>query len=138
LGLTGTQEGCGEVTTPSTCKIPATGGIPEHFKIDLWPEPNREDTLFGSKAVGEPPLVLANSVHEAIRDAVAPVHPSQRRVVSTAPAGVLLNSRTHLKCNFGNAIYACSHPVAWLQQALVAAGHADRWQGWRFDDECVH
>lgn len=56
---------------PSTYKIPAIGDIPEHFKIDFWPEPNREDNVFGSKAVGEPPLMLAISVFEALRDAVA-------------------------------------------------------------------
>ncbi|WP_332751975.1 xanthine dehydrogenase molybdopterin binding subunit [Hydrogenophaga sp.] len=56
---------------PSTYKIPATGDIPEHFKIDLWPEPNREDNVHGSKAVGEPPFMLAISVFEALRDAVA-------------------------------------------------------------------
>ena len=48
--------------TPSTHKIPATSDVPEHLKIDLWPEPNREDNVFGSKAVGEPPLMLAISV----------------------------------------------------------------------------
>ncbi|MES2510433.1 MAG: xanthine dehydrogenase molybdopterin binding subunit [Pseudomonadota bacterium] len=56
---------------PSTYKIPATGDIPEHFKVDLWPEPNREDNVFGSKAVGEPPFMLAISVYEALRDAVS-------------------------------------------------------------------
>ena len=56
---------------PSTYKIPATGDIPEHFNIALWPEPNREDNVFGSKAVGEPPLMLAISVFEALRHAIA-------------------------------------------------------------------
>ncbi|MDB5872989.1 MAG: xanthine dehydrogenase, molybdenum binding subunit apoprotein [Ramlibacter sp.] len=54
---------------PSTYKIPATGDVPEHFKVDLWPEPNREDNVFGSKAVGEPPFMLAISVWEALREA---------------------------------------------------------------------
>ena len=45
--------------------------MPTHFKVDLWPEPNREDNVFGSKAVGEPPFMLAVSVFEALRDAVA-------------------------------------------------------------------
>ncbi|MFM7332587.1 MAG: xanthine dehydrogenase molybdopterin binding subunit [Brachymonas sp.] len=56
---------------PSTYKIPATGCIPEHFKVSLWHEPNREDNVFGSKAVGEPPFMLAISVWEAMREAVA-------------------------------------------------------------------
>jgi xanthine dehydrogenase large subunit len=70
---------------PSTYKIPATGDVPEHFKVDFWPEPNREDNVFGSKAVGEPPLMLAISVYEALRDAVAFARPG-RAVVLEAPA----------------------------------------------------
>ncbi|WP_234263747.1 xanthine dehydrogenase molybdopterin binding subunit [Hydrogenophaga sp. NFH-34] len=56
---------------PSTYKIPATGDIPAHFNVALWPEPNREDNVHGSKAVGEPPFMLGISVFEALRDAVA-------------------------------------------------------------------
>ncbi len=63
----------GKLTThaPSTYKIPATGDVPAHFTVDLWHEPNREDNVGGSKAVGEPPFMLAISVYEALRDAVA-------------------------------------------------------------------
>ncbi len=71
---------------PSTYKIPATGDIPEHFKIELWPEPNREDNVFGSKAVGEPPFMLAISVYEALRSAVASHTPSREPVQMNAPA----------------------------------------------------
>ncbi|NBQ87609.1 MAG: xanthine dehydrogenase molybdopterin binding subunit, partial [Betaproteobacteria bacterium] len=56
---------------PSTYKIPATGDVPAHFRVELWPEANREDNVHGSKAVGEPPFMLALSVWEALRDAVA-------------------------------------------------------------------
>lgn len=56
---------------PSTYKIPAAGDVPEHFNVALWNEPNREDNVGGSKAVGEPPFMLAISVWEALRDAVA-------------------------------------------------------------------
>jgi len=38
--------------------------------VSFWHEPNREETIFRSKAVGEPPLMLAISVLEALRDAV--------------------------------------------------------------------
>ncbi len=56
---------------PSTYKIPTAGDVPPRFRVELWPEPNREDNVFGSKAVGEPPFMLGISVWEAIRDAVA-------------------------------------------------------------------
>jgi xanthine dehydrogenase large subunit len=45
--------------------------VPAHFHIALWPEPNREDNVGGSKAVGEPPFMLSISVWEALRDAVS-------------------------------------------------------------------
>jgi xanthine dehydrogenase large subunit len=70
---------------PSTYKIPATGDVPAHFKVELWPEANREDNVFGSKAVGEPPFMLGISVYEAIKDAVASARDG-RTVVLHAPA----------------------------------------------------
>jgi len=78
----------GELTThaPSTYKIPATGDVPGHFRVDLWPEPNPEETVFRSKAVGEPPLMLAISVFEALRDAIASATPANQPVKLTAPA----------------------------------------------------
>ncbi len=78
----------GKLTThaPSTYKIPATGDVPAHFRVDLWPEANREDNVGGSKAVGEPPFMLGISVWEAIRDAVASTGPAGQAVKLTAPA----------------------------------------------------
>jgi xanthine dehydrogenase large subunit len=65
----------GELTThaPSTYKIPTARDWPERVRIDFWDEPNREDTIYRSKAVGEPPLMLALSAFHAIRDAIASV-----------------------------------------------------------------
>jgi xanthine dehydrogenase large subunit len=72
---------------PSTYKIPATGDIPAHFKVALWPEANREDNVGGSKAVGEPPFMLAISVYEALRNAVAAARGNATAPVQlTAPA----------------------------------------------------
>lgn len=70
---------------PSTYKIPATGDVPEHFRVELWPEPNREDNVGGSKAVGEPPFMLAISVWEALRDAAAAAR-ADGKVRMDAPA----------------------------------------------------
>ena len=71
---------------PSTYKIPTAGDVPEHFKVALWPAPNSEDNVFGSKAVGEPPLMLAISVFEALRDAVAQARADGQAVKLDAPA----------------------------------------------------
>lgn len=80
------QEGSLSTHAPSTYKIPTAGDVPAHFKIDLWPEPNREDNVFGSKAVGEPPFMLAISVYEALRDAVAQARGDGQVVKLIAPA----------------------------------------------------
>ena len=71
---------------PSTYKIPTAGDVPRHFKVDLWPDPNPEDNVFGSKAVGEPPFMLALSVFEALRDAVAHAKSDGGAVKLVAPA----------------------------------------------------
>ena len=71
---------------PSTYKIPTAGDVPQHLKVALWPEPNREDNVFGSKAVGEPPFMLAISVYEALRDAVEAARADATPVQLTAPA----------------------------------------------------
>jgi len=65
----------GELTThaPSTYKIPTSRDVPSHFRIQFFDEPNREETIHRSKAVGEPPLMLALSAFHALRDAVASV-----------------------------------------------------------------
>ncbi len=57
---------------PSTYKIPTCGDIPETFNVKIWDKGrNREKTIHRSKAVGEPPLMLAISVHSAINQAIA-------------------------------------------------------------------
>ena len=61
---------------PSTYKIPCASDAPEHFKVTLWDGANREDTIYRSKAVGEPPLMLAISAFAAIADAIHSVNPS--------------------------------------------------------------
>ena len=56
---------------PSTYKIPACSDRPRIFNVDLWDQPNTEDTIFKSKAVGEPPFMLGISAWLALADAVS-------------------------------------------------------------------
>ncbi|MCI2400584.1 xanthine dehydrogenase molybdopterin binding subunit [Aliiroseovarius subalbicans] len=56
---------------PSTYKIPACSDRPDIFNVALWDAPNPEDTIFRSKAVGEPPFMLGISAFLALSDAVA-------------------------------------------------------------------
>jgi xanthine dehydrogenase large subunit len=55
----------------STYKLPSWSELPEIFNVDFLERAADPDVVFGSKAVGEPPLMLALSVREAIRDAIA-------------------------------------------------------------------
>ena len=70
----------GRLTThaPSTYKIPVASDVPEDFRVALWKSKgNREATIYRSKAVGEPPLMLAISVFSAIVNAIAGLNPGR-------------------------------------------------------------
>jgi len=54
----------------STYKLPSWTEVPEIFQVDFLPRAAQPGVISGSKAVGEPPLMLAISVREALRDAV--------------------------------------------------------------------
>ncbi len=79
------QEGRLLTHGPGTYKIPVITDIPDAFRVRLLPRAAQEGVIFGSKAVGEPPLMLAISVREAIRDAVAAFGPGGE-VSLAAPA----------------------------------------------------
>lgn len=80
----------------STYQIPSIGDAPAEFNVTLLKNASQDGVIHGSKAVGEPPFMLALSVREAIRDAVAAFAPDgkPREVPLACPA-------TH------EAIYAC-------------------------------
>jgi xanthine dehydrogenase large subunit len=60
---------------PSTYKIPACSDRPEVFNVALWDGENREETIYRSKAVGEPPFMLGISVFSALGNACAACGP---------------------------------------------------------------
>jgi xanthine dehydrogenase large subunit len=71
---------------PSTYKIPVASDVPEHFKVSLFNGENVKPTPHRSKAVGEPPLMLALSTYFALRDAVSASAGHGKPVAFTAPA----------------------------------------------------
>ncbi len=72
---------------PSTYKIPGSRDVPPIFNARILADaPNREATVYRSKAVGEPPLMLAIAVWLAIRDAIASTAPNARALHIDAPA----------------------------------------------------
>jgi xanthine dehydrogenase large subunit len=56
---------------PSTYKIPACSDRPDIFNVALWDQPNPAQTIYRSKAVGEPPFILGISAFMALADGVA-------------------------------------------------------------------
>ena len=63
----------GELGThaPSTYKIPTCSDLAPDFRVELMSgSANLEDTIYRSKAVGEPPFMLGLSAFHAIRDAI--------------------------------------------------------------------
>ncbi|AGP31821.1 xanthine dehydrogenase molybdopterin binding subunit [Corynebacterium terpenotabidum] len=67
------DRGSGRLTTAgaSTYKIPSLSELPEQFHVELLDKAHEEGAVYGSKAVGEPPFMLAFAVREALRQAVA-------------------------------------------------------------------
>ncbi|MGO2551453.1 MAG: molybdopterin cofactor-binding domain-containing protein, partial [Glutamicibacter arilaitensis] len=80
--------GRGRVATAaaSTYKIPSFSEMPEVFNVSLLQKAHEEGAVYGSKAVGEPPLMLAFSVREALRQAVAEFGLAGQPVELASPA----------------------------------------------------
>jgi xanthine dehydrogenase molybdopterin-binding subunit B len=72
--------------SPDTYKIPAIGDAPREFNVNFLKNATQKSVVHGSKAVGEPPLMLAISVREAIRDAVAAFGAGKGEVPLASPA----------------------------------------------------
>ncbi len=86
---------------PSTYKIPGSRDVPPVFNVKMLPNaPSREATIFRSKAVGEPPLLLATAVWTALKDAISAATGRKAPVRLDAPAtpervlAALLQART--------------------------------------------
>jgi xanthine dehydrogenase large subunit len=80
------SEGRLRTHSPDTYKIPAIGDTPDIFNVAFLTGATQPNVIHGSKAVGEPPLMLAISVREAIRDAVAAFGGSGGQVPLASPA----------------------------------------------------
>ncbi|MFB7540140.1 xanthine dehydrogenase molybdopterin binding subunit [Streptomyces zaomyceticus] len=70
----------------STYKLPSFSEMPEEFHVTLLRNATEAGAVYGSKAVGEPPLMLAFSVREALRQAAAAFGPSGVSVELASPA----------------------------------------------------
>ena len=87
--------GRGRLTTQSasTYKLPSIGELPDELHVALLEHAHEDGVVYGSKAVGEPPLMLAFAVREALREAAAAFgagrHQRPARVPGHAGGGLL-------------------------------------------------
>ena len=70
----------------STYKLPSFSEMPEVFNVTLFEQATEDGVVYGSKAVGEPPLMLAFSVREALRAAAGAFGPQGHSVQLSSPA----------------------------------------------------
>ncbi|MER7397858.1 xanthine dehydrogenase molybdopterin binding subunit [Streptomyces sp. NPDC000151] len=82
----GPNRGRLQTQAASTYKLPSFSEMPEEFNVTLLENATEEGAVFGSKAVGEPPLMLAFSVREALRQAAAAFGPTGVSVDLASPA----------------------------------------------------
>ncbi len=87
-------DGSGRLLThaPSTYKIPTANDAPADFKVSLYGRPNGADTIYRSKAVGEPPLLLAFSAFLALRAAAAAARGGEVELNAPATPEALLKA----------------------------------------------
>jgi xanthine dehydrogenase large subunit len=69
------QQGRVATAGASTYKLPSWSELPDEFHVSFLQDARQDGVIFGSKAVGEPPLMLAISAREALRDAIAAFGP---------------------------------------------------------------
>ena len=82
---------------PSTYKIPACSDRPDVFNVALWDAPNPAQTIYRSKAVGEPPFMLGISAYSALADAVAASGPGYGDLQAPATAEEVLKAVTRAR-----------------------------------------
>jgi len=81
------EQGRLKTAGPSTYKIPGSRDVPAIFNVKMLDNaPSKEATIFRSKAVGEPPLMLATAVWTALKDAIAATGDGKIAVRLDAPA----------------------------------------------------
>jgi xanthine dehydrogenase large subunit len=82
----GPNRGRLQTQSASTYKLPSFSEMPEEFHVRLFENAREDGAVYGSKAVGEPPFMLAFSAREAIRQAVGEFGPEGHMVELGSPA----------------------------------------------------
>ncbi|RIK16018.1 MAG: xanthine dehydrogenase molybdopterin binding subunit [Acidobacteria bacterium] len=123
---TGDGEHRGRLATQSasTYKLPSLSEMPEVFNVALLERAHEEGAVYGSKAVGEPPLMLAFSVREALRQACAAFGPVGTSVDLASPATPEAVFWALQEARAGHAPSGGAAPVTLREPATSTAGEA--------------
>jgi xanthine dehydrogenase large subunit len=82
----GPNRGRLQTQSASTYKLPSFSEMPAEFHVRLFENAREDGAVYGSKAVGEPPFMLAFSAREALREAVGAFGPTGHVVELGSPA----------------------------------------------------
>ncbi|MGW7197937.1 xanthine dehydrogenase molybdopterin binding subunit [Streptomyces chryseus] len=104
----------------STYKLPSFSEMPEEFNVTLLENATEEGSVYGSKAVGEPPLMLAFSVREALRQAAAAFGPGGVSVELASPA-----TPEAVYWAIEEARSGAANRNGHVHEGVAAGGHAD-------------
>lgn len=115
----------------STYKIPSVGELPPVFNVELLERATESGVVYGSKAIGEPPLTLSICVREAIRQACAAFGPAGREQALGLPATA---EATYWAVQDARNAVAAGGAAEEVGEALEDAGQAAVQQG----DPTVH
>ena len=129
---TGDGPGRGRLLTQaaSTYKLPSFSEMPEAFNVTLLRNATEEGAVYGSKAVGEPPLMLAFSVREALRQAAAAFGPPGISVELASPATpeavywAVERARSHIAGRLGGEDRSAGGPAPEPRRAEPVVTHA--------------
>jgi len=91
------DKGALKTHAPATYKIPACSDRPDVFNVALWDQPNPAQTIYRSKAVGEPPFMLGISAWSALADAVSTCGPAYADLQTPATAEAVLAAVTRTR-----------------------------------------
>ncbi|WP_336644551.1 xanthine dehydrogenase molybdopterin binding subunit [Microbacterium sp. USHLN186] len=82
----GPHRGRLQTQSASTYKLPSFSEMPPELNVRLFQNAREDGAIYGSKAVGEPPFMLAFSAREALRQAVGAFGPAGHSVQLASPA----------------------------------------------------
>ncbi len=90
--------------SPTTYKIPAITDLPEVFNVEFFPNHDNQQNIRGSKAVGEPPLMMGVAVWAAMKDAMGSISKQSSSALNLPATGEVLLECMSLRQHVGQSL----------------------------------